>query len=848
MNCDRVAAVRVMLADGRVIRATRDLNPSLLWAVRGGTGGNFGVLLDVTYDLAELYIVWGFALQWPIDDAPRVLAAIQEGFMRAGEAPDELGFRCMLATMGGRQVLLMLGVFDGDRQAGMEVLAPLTAIGACTMAMDATDTYTVLNERLLHVSAELVAGWAGTYSAHRSGFVVRPLGVDGWMAVVEHFKSTPHALNVAVITAYGGQVSRIPADDCAFVHRAVDMNVSVDAAWDTGGQSSTEEKAWDWANGFLDVLAPFRDGSVYQNLPERGLADYRSAYWGSNFGRLLAVKRIADPCDVFTHPQGVSPDPADTTVVPRLPELEPEPDLKNVYGGFPRGLGTLTPDEASAVSDRSDPRRTAAMPPRAGTLRERLAELSDLGRAGALLAWDQEVMMPAGGGPARGAILGTVLDLARERLVSPELSLLLARGDPDDRVTRVLGRDQARARRVPTQLTAELDRAGSEGMALWLDARAHNDFGRVEPAVRRNIQLARAYADCFPESEHPYDALLDRYEPGVTTAEIRALLERLCDGLAPLVADLAVRDVPVPLAGHFPVAAQRAVAQEIAAAMGFDADGFRLDSAALSFACATAPTDVRVVARFEDGNLEGLFRFLHGMGHAVYERGTDPALARTTLDIGASMGVHESQGRLWENLVGRGAPFWSWWLPRLRQALPDSLPDVALDDFLRAINVVRPTAILEEADEVTLALHILLRFELEIRLVEGALDPADLPAAWAQRTRELLGIEVPDDLHGVLQDVHWTEGIFGYFPVYAIGNVFAAQLWDAVRADLPGLDDDLRAGDYRALCDWLRDRVHRHGRTLQPLELVEHAVGGPLDPGPLLAHLDTKYRVLYRLP
>ncbi|MGH2943089.1 MAG: FAD-binding protein, partial [Solirubrobacteraceae bacterium] len=615
MNCDRVAAVRVMLADGRVIRATRDLNPSLLWAVCGGTGGTLGVLLDVTYDLAELYIAWGFALQWPIDDAPRVLAALQDGFMRAGEAPDELGFRCMLATMGGRQVLLMLGVFDGDRQAGTEVLAPLTAIGACTVAMDATDTYAVLNERLLRVSAELVAGWAGTYSAHRSGYIVRPLGIDGWMAVVEHFKTTPHALNVVVVTAYGGQVSRIPADDCAFVHRAVDMNLSVDAAWDAGGRSSTEEEAWDWANGFLDVLAPFRDGSVYQNLPERGLADYRSAYWGANFGRLLAVKRIADPDDVFTHPQGVSPDPAVATVVPRLPELEPETGLKNVYDGVRRGLAN------------------------AGTLRERLAELSDLGRAGALLAWDQQVMMPAGGEPARALLLGTVRDLARARLVAPELSTLLATSAPGEPHARVLGRDQERTLRVPAQLIAELDRAGSEGMDLWRDARAHDDFGRVEQVVRRNVQLAREYAGCFPESEHPYDALLDRYEPGVTTAEVRALLEPLCDGLAPLVADLAGLAVPA-LPGPFPVAAQRAVALEIAAAIGFGAHDLRLDGAPHPFSCATAATDVRVTARFEDSSLAGLFGCLHELGHAVYERGIDPALARTTLDVGTSIGVH----------------------------------------------------------------------------------------------------------------------------------------------------------------------------------------------------------------
>ncbi len=827
MNCDRVAAVRMMLADGRVIRATRDLNASLLWAVCGGTGGNFGVLLDVTFDVAELYIVWGFVLQWPIDDAPQVLAAMQDGFVRAGDAPDELGFKCALETAGGTQILVMRGMFDGDRQAGMEAIAPLKAIGSCTTTMDLIDTHAVVNDRLLSLGNEQHTGWnpSGAYVAHRSGYVVRPLGVEGWATVVERFKTTANAVNAAVITPYGGQVSRIDAGECAFVHRAVDMNVSVVSTWNAGRQEGSEEQAWNWANGFLELLAPFRDGSVYQNFPERGLTDYRTAYWGSNFGRLLAVKRIADPDDVFTNPQGVTPDPAVTMAVERLPELEPEPPF----------------------SELDDARRGTTFPLRAGTLRERLAELSDLGRAGVVLTWDQQVTMPAGGALARGAILCTLQRLAHEKLVGTDLSVLLAMGDPDDPIVRVVGRDHERARRVPAQLTEEIFRAGSEGTAAWLDARAHNNFGRFEAALRRNVELAREYADCYPESEHPYDGLLDRYEPGTSAAEVGALLERLCDGLAPLVADCLAGPVPTPLAGPFPVEAQRIVALEIAAAMGFEAHDFRLDGAVHPFTCATAPTDVRVTERFADSSLAGLFTFLHEMGHALYERGIDPALARTALDVGTSLGVHESQSWLWENFVGRGEPFWSCWLPRMREVMPAALGDVTLDDFLRAINVVRPTLIRAEADGVTYALHILLRFELELGLVEGTLDAADLPAAWAQRARELLGIDVPDDLRGVLQDIHWAQGMIGYFPTYAIGGVLAAQLWAAVRADLPGLDADLRAGDYGALCNWLRERVHRHGRTLSPSELVAQAVGGPLDPAPLLAHLDTKYRALHGL-
>ncbi|MEA2192639.1 MAG: carboxypeptidase Taq, partial [Solirubrobacteraceae bacterium] len=408
-------------------------------------------------------------------------------------------------------------------------------------------------------------------------------------------------------------------------------------------------------------------------------------------------------------------------------------------------------------------------------------------------------------------------------------------------------RDHEVARRVPGELTAELSRAGSDGMAAWLKAREANDYALFEPALRRNIELARRYAACFPEAEHPYDPLLDRYEPGTTTAQLRTLFARLRDGLVPLLAEIAAQPAPPAIEGGFPTAAQREVGLEIVHAMGFDESAWRLDDAVHPFAASPSSRDVRITARFDPESLTGLFALMHETGHGLYEHGIDPALARTTLDTGVSLGVHESQSRLWENLVGRSEPFWSFWLPRLRAAMPQTLGDVELDGFLRAINVVRPTLIRVEADELTYSLHVILRFELELALIDGTLDPADLPHAWAAKLRELLGIDVPDDLRGVLQDIHWSEGIIGYFPTYAIGNVLAAQLWRAARADLPGLDDDLCAGDYGALRAWLVDTIHRHGRRLTPPELIEQAVGGPLDPAPMLEHLGAKYRALYRL-
>jgi carboxypeptidase Taq len=481
-------------------------------------------------------------------------------------------------------------------------------------------------------------------------------------------------------------------------------------------------------------------------------------------------------------------------------------------------------------------------------LTARLGELADLRHAGQILAWDQQVMMPPRGAPARSAAHGTLQRLAHDRLVAPELGALLDAAGPEDALlVRSVRRDHDRATRVPGTLTETMARTGSEGYQVWLQAREANDFAVFEPALRRNIELAREYAACFPESAHPYDALLDRYEPGATAAGVSALFTKLRDGLVPLLSKIALRPDPPGLPGDFPIAAQRDLGLEIVTAMGFDPAAWRIDDAVHPFASSPSVDDVRITSRFDDHSLTGLFALMHETGHGLYEHGVDPALARTTLDSGVSLGVHESQSRLWENLVGRSPAFWRHWLPRLRERFPLTLRDVDLDQFIRAINVVRPTLIRVEADEVTYSLHVILRFELELALIDGSLDAGDLPAAWAAKMQQFLGISVPDDLHGVLQDIHWSEGIIGYFPTYAIGNVLAAQLWRAVRDELPGLDDDIAAGEYGGLRSWLREKIHRHGRTLTPPELIEQAVGGPLDPAPMLEHLSAKYGALYEL-
>ncbi|MDP1847247.1 MAG: carboxypeptidase M32 [Solirubrobacteraceae bacterium] len=481
-------------------------------------------------------------------------------------------------------------------------------------------------------------------------------------------------------------------------------------------------------------------------------------------------------------------------------------------------------------------------------LTERLGELTDLGHTGHVLAWDQQVMMPAAGGPARGEALATISRLHHDRLVAPELGALLDEAAvAEPLVARAIRRDHDVARRVPGELTAQMSRAGSDGYAAWLQAREANDFAVFEPALRRNIELVRRYSECFPEAEHPYDPLLDRYEPGTTAAQVTALFQRLREGLVPLMSQIAMQPARQAFTGDFPVAAQREIGLEIVQSMGFDPEAWRLDDAVHPFAASPARCDIRVTSRFDDHSLTGLFALMHEVGHGLYEHGVDPALERTTLDSGVSLGVHESQSRLWENLVGRSPEFWTHWLPRMRDRFPLTLRDVDLDGFIRAINIVRPTLIRVEADEVSYALHVILRYELELALVEGTLDTADLPAAWAAKMKQFLGVDVPDDLSGVLQDIHWSEGVLGYFPTYAIGNVLAAQLWRAAHADIPELAAEISRGELGALRVWLREKIHRHGRLLSPPELIEQAVGGPLDPAPMLEHLRTKYGALYGL-
>lgn len=484
-------------------------------------------------------------------------------------------------------------------------------------------------------------------------------------------------------------------------------------------------------------------------------------------------------------------------------------------------------------------------------LRSHLAETADLHHAAMLLGWDQQTHMPPKGARSRGQAGGTLERLAHQRTADPVLPGLLdaaeAAGE-DPGLVRAIRDDHERAARVPGELVAEMAEVAAEAQGAWEAARAASDFAAFAPFLQRHVDLCRRYAACFPDVDHPYDALMQRFEPGATTAAVRAAFATLREGLVPLIAAIAAKPDPGDLTGPFPTADQRTLALEIARSMGYDDASWRIDEAAHPFMANMGREDVRITTKEDESTLAiGLFGVLHETGHGLYEAGVAAEWDRTTVGTGTSLGVHESQSRLWENMVGRSRALWSRWLPRAQELFPVPLDGLAVDDVLRRINAVRPSLIRVDADEATYCLHVLLRFELEVELFEDALQVDDLPAAWNARMREYLGVEVPSDDDGVLQDVHWAHGVFGYFPTYALGTMIAAQLWEAAHVAIPDLERRIADGDLATLREWLREHVHRHGRTRTGDEILQEVTGGGLDPAPLLRYLNDKYGALYDL-
>lgn len=492
---------------------------------------------------------------------------------------------------------------------------------------------------------------------------------------------------------------------------------------------------------------------------------------------------------------------------------------------------------------------TTATPPELTALRERFAELHHLGSAAAVLFWDQNVCMPPAGAPARADAIGALERVSHEKLTHPEVGRLLdslesyAAGlDPESEPAHYLRRarrDHEKAVRVPGDLAAAMAREGALGENRWLRAREAEDFSLLRDSLERQIELRRRYAACFPEARHPYDVLLDDFEEGATVARLQPLFDDLQRGLAPLVrrgeppADEVWR-------GRFPVAAQRSLVHEVLFGMGMDAQRFRIDASAHPFAQSPGLGDHRVTTRYREDDLTwALHSALHEFGHALYEAQLDPALGPGPLRHAVSLGVHESQSRLWENQVGRSRAFCGWLLPMLRRHL-EGFERLGADELFRGLQGVRPSLVRTDADETTYNLHIVLRVDLETALVEGTLEVSELPAAWDAGMERLLGVVPDSPLRGVLQDIHWASGLFGYFPTYTLGNVMSAQLWECANEELPELEEHFERGEFAALREWLADKVHRHGRRYEPTELLRRATGRELDVGPLLAYLEAR--------
>jgi carboxypeptidase Taq len=494
-------------------------------------------------------------------------------------------------------------------------------------------------------------------------------------------------------------------------------------------------------------------------------------------------------------------------------------------------------------------------------LRTRLAEISDLNRIGALVGWDQQTYMPPGGSAARAEQSATLQKIAHEMFIADETGRLLdaaasevSRRDPDAddaRLVSVTRRDYEKSRKVPTELVAEIARVTGQAVDVWADARAASDWKPFSPYLDRIFELHRRQADALGYTDRMYDALLDKFEPDMKTAQVAAVFDAIKPHLIDLAKAIAAKADVVSdevLRREYDEQKQWDFGLEVIKRYGFDFKRGRQDRSVHPFTTSFSINDVRITTRVDRHFLSpALFGTLHETGHALYEQGFSQTLERTPLADGASLGMHESQSRLWENLVGRSRPFWKFFFPVLRGFFPEQLADQTAESFYRAANKVSPSFIRVEADEVTYGLHIMLRFEMENDLLEGRLKPDDVPEAWNARMQEFLGITPPTTALGALQDIHWSSGLIGYFPTYQLGNLISLQLWDKIIADIPDLMDHIGRGEFAALLGWLREHLHQHGRKFTSSELLQRITGGGLDPAPYLKYLKAKYGEIYGL-
>ena len=478
-----------------------------------------------------------------------------------------------------------------------------------------------------------------------------------------------------------------------------------------------------------------------------------------------------------------------------------------------------------------------------------------------LLEWDERTKMPPAGGNYRAEQAAYIAGLVHQRqtatFVGDWLAELVASpfaADPSSdtgAVIRHLQRDYEKKTRLPQSLVEDLTRTAVLGQRAWAEARKANNFVAFRPILEKMVGLKRDEAAALGFTGSPYDPLLDDYEPGETTENVSRVLASLRDALVPLVqviADSTTRPDVSILSREYAIEAQEAFGRQAAVRIGFDFEAGRLDVTDHPFCAGLGPGDVRLTTRYNLHSFpDGFFSILHEAGHGIYDQGLPREFYGLPTGQYVSLGIHESQSRMWENQVGRGHAFWEYFFPIAQETFPQALKNVQLQDFYAAINDSRPSLIRVEADEVTYNLHILIRFELEMALLQDELRVGDLPDAWHEKYRDYLGITSPTDADGVLQDVHWSAGLFGYFPTYSLGNLYAAQFFAQARQDLGDLEEQFRHGEFSRLRDWLRTNIHQHGRRYTPAELVERVTGKPLSHAALMEHLTTKYGELYGL-
>jgi carboxypeptidase Taq len=492
---------------------------------------------------------------------------------------------------------------------------------------------------------------------------------------------------------------------------------------------------------------------------------------------------------------------------------------------------------------------------------QKLTDLAQLKSAIAALNWDKDVFMPPKGSGPRAEMLSYLAGELHDKVLSREFRDLLreskAAADANQlsagerAIVREVWRDVSREEKLPLEFVKELTQVTSEAYLVWVDARRKNDFRIFAPYLTKIVALKRREADLVGFKKSPYDALLDTFEPYATTKEIAVALGDLKNFLAPFLARIKNSKARVSreaIAGDFDIEKQKAFCARVAQQIGYDFDAGRLDVSAHPFSTSFHPLDSRITTRYNRSELmESISGVVHETGHALYEQGLPAALFGTPLSEAVSLGIHESQSRLWENMVGKSRPFWVYFYPLLQKEFPSPLQNVPLETFYRSLNSVEPSFIRVEADEVTYNLHVILRFEIERALIEGDIAVGDLPNIWNSKMKELLMLDVPSDSLGVLQDVHWSGGMIGYFPTYSLGNLYSAQFFAAARRDIPKLDDEMARGEFGSLLKWLREKIHVHGKFYSAQELAKNATGEPLNSKYFAEYITRKFGEIYEL-